>query len=77
MKFSYLSLLQDAILTLEAVIKYRILTKKAFLEMVVDVSYRMKETIARVSLSQNKPIGKPIEVRYLFFLNCERCSATA
>ncbi|XP_066510101.1 complement C5-like isoform X1 [Hoplias malabaricus] len=55
---------QDAVLTLEAMIKYRIMGKKASLEMEVDVSYRREGTIGRVSLSQNKPIGKPIEVLY-------------
>ncbi|XP_036453933.1 complement C5 isoform X2 [Colossoma macropomum] len=55
---------QDAILTLEAVTKYRILAQKAFLQMEVDVSYRSKGTIGHISLSQSKPVGKPIEVAY-------------
>uniref|UniRef100_A0A3B4D1J4 NTR domain-containing protein n=1 Tax=Pygocentrus nattereri TaxID=42514 RepID=A0A3B4D1J4_PYGNA len=55
---------QDAILTLEAITKYRILAKKAFLQMEVDVSYRSKGPIGHISLSQSKPVGKPIEVAY-------------
>ncbi|XP_072521407.1 LOW QUALITY PROTEIN: complement C5 [Salminus brasiliensis] len=55
---------QDAILTLEAVSKYRILAQKAFLDMKVDVAYRRSGTIGVISLSQNTPIGKPVELAH-------------
>ncbi|KAL7836777.1 hypothetical protein AOLI_G00280610 [Acnodon oligacanthus] len=67
---------QDAILTLEAITKYRILAQKAFLQMEVDVSYRTKGPIGHISLSQSKPVGKPIELRTVYYetiQNDENC----
>uniref|UniRef100_A0AAY5EC65 Anaphylatoxin-like domain-containing protein n=1 Tax=Electrophorus electricus TaxID=8005 RepID=A0AAY5EC65_ELEEL len=55
---------QDAVLTLEAMTKYRITAQNAFLKMEVDVSYRKKGNIGGISLSQINPVGKPIEVAY-------------
>ncbi|KAI4892637.1 hypothetical protein NFI96_021635 [Prochilodus magdalenae] len=55
---------QDAILTLEALTKYKNLAQKAHLSMEVDVSYRRKGTIGRISLSQSNSVGKPIEVAH-------------
>uniref|UniRef100_W5KJW0 Complement component 5 n=1 Tax=Astyanax mexicanus TaxID=7994 RepID=W5KJW0_ASTMX len=56
---------QDAILTLEALTQYRTVARQALLNMEVDVSYRKAGLIGRFSLSQNRPIGKPMEVKFL------------
>ncbi|XP_051531363.1 complement C5-like isoform X2 [Myxocyprinus asiaticus] len=53
---------QDAILTLEALTKYSILTKESALDMVVNIEYRTKGDISRIKLTQQKPVAKPIEV---------------
>ncbi|XP_007243924.3 complement C5 isoform X2 [Astyanax mexicanus] len=53
---------QDAILTLEALTQYRTVARQALLNMEVDVSYRRAGLIGRFSLSQNRPIGKPMEL---------------
>ncbi|KAK3514717.1 hypothetical protein QTP70_028333, partial [Hemibagrus guttatus] len=55
---------QDSILTLEALTKYSILARRAVLQMEIDVSYRKKGSISRVSLTQRNPVGKPIEVEH-------------
>ncbi|XP_060763103.1 complement C5 [Neoarius graeffei] len=55
---------QDSILTLEALTKYSILVRRAVLQMEVDVSYRKKGSIGRVTLTQSNPVGKPIEIEH-------------
>ncbi|KAM9446334.1 complement C5 [Clarias gariepinus] len=55
---------QDSILTLEALTKYSILGRKAVLQMEIDVSYRKKGNIGRVTLTQSNPVGKPIEIEH-------------
>ncbi|TST10017.1 Complement C5 [Bagarius yarrelli] len=58
---------QDSILTLEALTKYSNLVRRANLQMEVDVSYRKKGSIDRVTLTQDKPVGKPIELRTIYY----------
>uniref|UniRef100_A0A8C2CFE3 Complement component 5 n=1 Tax=Cyprinus carpio TaxID=7962 RepID=A0A8C2CFE3_CYPCA len=53
---------QDSILTLEALTKYSILTSRATLNMVVDIEYKTKGDIRRITLTQQNPVHKPIEV---------------
>ncbi|KAG7318452.1 hypothetical protein KOW79_018207 [Hemibagrus wyckioides] len=55
---------QDSILTLEALTKYSIIVRRAVLQMEVDVSYRKKGSISRISLTQSNPVGKPIEIEH-------------
>ncbi|XP_017307260.1 complement C5 [Ictalurus punctatus] len=55
---------QDSILTLEALSKYSILVRRAVLQMDIDVSYRKKGSIGRVTLTQSIPVGKPIEIEH-------------
>lgn len=57
---------QDSILTLEALTKYSILGSKASLDMMVDIEYKTKGDIGKVTLTQQKPVAKPIEVRHPF-----------
>ncbi len=58
---------QDSILTLEALTKYSILASRATLDMVVDIEYKTKGDISRIRLTQQKPVHKPIEVRFPHF----------
>ncbi|XP_062874389.1 complement C5 isoform X2 [Trichomycterus rosablanca] len=53
---------QDAVLTLEALTKYSILVQSATLDMNIEMFYRKKGKIGIVSLTQKKPVGKPIEI---------------
>uniref|UniRef100_A0A9J8BEY8 Complement component 5 n=1 Tax=Cyprinus carpio carpio TaxID=630221 RepID=A0A9J8BEY8_CYPCA len=53
---------QDSILTLEALTKYSILASQATLNMVVDIEYKTKGDIRRITLTQQNPVHKPIEV---------------
>ncbi|XP_046698377.1 complement C5 [Silurus meridionalis] len=55
---------QDTILTLEALTKYSILSHRAALQMEIDVSYRKKGRISRVSLTQTKPVGKRMAIEH-------------
>ncbi|XP_026108101.1 complement C5-like [Carassius auratus] len=53
---------QDSILTLEALTKYSILANQATLDMVVDIEYKTKGDIRRITLAQQNPVHKPIKV---------------
>ncbi|KAF4074480.1 hypothetical protein AMELA_G00239810 [Ameiurus melas] len=55
---------QDSILTLEALTKYSTLVRRAVLQMDVDVSYRKKGSITRVTLTQSIPVVKPIKIEH-------------
>ncbi|XP_031426628.1 complement C5 [Clupea harengus] len=53
---------QDTILTLEALAKYSILTKDANLNMDIKAAYRTKGDLDFITLTENRPVGKPITV---------------
>ncbi|XP_041958201.1 complement C5 isoform X3 [Alosa sapidissima] len=53
---------QDTILTLEALAKYSIMTKDAILNMGIKAAYRTKGDLDFITLTDSRPVGKPITV---------------